>query len=264
MHNAQCLNVIITFFQRFNERLEYSLFWPAVRAVALTNMLKPSGLQNCEDDDNRLVASVLQKSSNALRGLRANAKCMSAVTMWALETVIGAGFRDEDWASEGEEVAEDDAVKVSLTPLELQIVDALGSYVVTRLSYQKKLLCDGCQTDLLSSEQNVVLQEYQLDGEQLLSASPSLKTFLLTAETLFRMLIAAESFCVEEQLGLKLKHRILAEVSDLECCHPNSAAEAILSLFLRVHLHHHCRLRNAHISSNKQQKTKDRKMKKLL
>jgi hypothetical protein len=236
----------------------------AVRAVALTNMLKPSGLQNCEDDDDRLIDSVLQKSSDALRGLRANAKRTSAVTMRALETVIGAGFRDEDWASEGEEVAEDDAVKVSLTPSELQIVDALGGYVVTRLSYKKKLPCDGCRTDLLSSEQSIILQERQLDGEQLLSASPSLKTFLLTAETLFRRLVAAESFCVEEQLGLKLKHRILAEVSDLECCHPNSAAEAILSLFLRVRLHHHCRLRNAHISSDKQQKTKDRKMKKLL
>ena len=36
-------------------------FQLALRAVALANMLKPSGSQNCEDDNDRLLVSVLQK-----------------------------------------------------------------------------------------------------------------------------------------------------------------------------------------------------------
>ena len=92
-------------------------------------MLKPSGLQNCEKDEDQLLVSVLQRSSEALQGQKVNAKKASAVTMQALTKMIGAGFQDEDWASEGEEVAEEDAVNISLARSELEIMDALGGYV---------------------------------------------------------------------------------------------------------------------------------------
>ena len=36
-------------------------FQLALRAAALANMMKPSGSQNCEDDKDRLLVSVLQK-----------------------------------------------------------------------------------------------------------------------------------------------------------------------------------------------------------
>ena len=155
----------------------------------------------------------------------------SAATMQALTKMIGAGFQDEDWASEGEEVAEEDAVNISLARSELEIMGALGGYVVTRLSCQKKLSCDRCRSELVTSEQGTLLQERQRDGKQLLSASRSLKTFLSTAEAVFRTAMANDSFCVEGQIGLKLRCQILAKVPRLSCCHPESAAAAILTFF---------------------------------
>ena len=91
-------------------------------------MLKPSGLQNCEKDEDQLLVSILQRSLETLQGQKVNAKKASATTMQALTKIIGAGFQDEDWASEGEEVAEEDAVNISLAQLELEIMDALGGY----------------------------------------------------------------------------------------------------------------------------------------
>ena len=77
-------------------------------------MLKPSCLQSYEKDEDQLLVSVLQSSSEALQGQKVNAKKASAATMQALTKMIGAGFQDEDWASEGEEVTEEDAVNISL------------------------------------------------------------------------------------------------------------------------------------------------------
>ena len=204
--------------------------------------------------------SILEKSSAALQGVKANAKKSSSATMQALSAVLGDGFQDEDWASEGEEVAEDIP---NMTESEMQVVKALGGYIITRLHRQEKLTCNGCRDSLLSSEQGILLQERQRDGDQLFSASFSLHQFLLTAEAEFRLAMCDESFCAEEQIGMKLRRHISGKVPQLLCCHPTAAADAVITLFLRVRLHHHCKLRNALIGEDRKQKRKERKLKRM-
>ena len=164
-------------------------------------MLKPSDLQNCEKDEDQLLVSILQRSSEALQGQKVNAKKASAATMKVLTKMIGAGFQDEHWASEGEEVAEEDAVNISLARSELEIMDALGGYVMTRLSRQKKLSCDRCRSELVTSEQGILLQERQRDGKQLLSASRSLKTFFSTQKLCFVQPWPMILFALKSRLG---------------------------------------------------------------
>lgn len=231
-------------------------------------MLKPSGLQNCEEDEDHLLVSVLDKSAAALRDFKANAKLESASTMQALSTVLGSGFTDEDWASEGEEVVDDDddddVESCSLADSELQVVTALGGYLITRLSRQKKLTCSCCRSELLSGEQNILLQERQRDvSVSLMSGSPSLNKFVLAAEKEFRSAMSEETFCVAEHIGLRLRQRILKKVPRLQCCHPEAAATIVLGLFLRVRLHHHCKLYTAHISEDRKKQRRDKKLKKL-
>ena len=135
--------------------------------------------------------------------------------MQVLTKMISAGFQDEDWASEDEEVAEEDAVNISFARSELETMDALGGYVVTRLGRQKKLSCDRCHSELVTSKQGILLHERQRDRKQLLSASHSLKMFLLTAEAVFRTAMANDSFCVEEQVEAKMPNSGESSPSEL-------------------------------------------------
>jgi len=51
----------------FNDRLEYSAFRSALRANALTGMLQPvASNNNCANDNDSVLVSILEKSSAAL------------------------------------------------------------------------------------------------------------------------------------------------------------------------------------------------------
>ena len=176
----------------------------------------------------------------------------------------GVDFCNEDWASEGEEIAELHDCSQGLHSSEEQVIDCLGGYVVTRLARQQKLPCADCRDALLAAHQGIFVQEKQIDGAMLLkSSSPALKDFLLSAEIKFRFLMRPQSFTVKNDIGRKLHEEMLLNTPVLPCCHPTDAANAVLTLYLRVRLHHYCKLFNRSIAAERKQRKKNKKFKKL-
>ena len=67
----------------------------------------------------------------------------------------------------------------------------------------------------------------------------------------------------QDGIGRQLKETILKKnLYVLKCCHPVDAAEAVVSLYLRVRLHHESKLTNLSFSCRKKLKQQE-KIKKL-
>lgn len=162
----------------------------------------------------------------------------------------------------GEEILEDDEFAVTAT--EQQVIDCIGGYIVRRLFKQGKLSCEGCRDSLVSTNQGIFVQEKQHDGAELLSSSSaSLAAFLLSAEGTFRASMSVKDFSHGDEIGKSLREQIGRKAPSLACCHPTDAASCIIGLFLRVRLHHHCKLFNHTISAVRKQKAKEKKLKKM-
>ena len=147
-----------------------------------------------------------------------------------------------------------------LTESEQQVVDRVGGYVISRLGRQDKLRCADCRSALVSTSQGILVQERQhAESMQLSSSSPSLTAFLLHCEHCFRR--------VTEQLhtdniGQQLRRFIVRDAPRLQCCHPAAAAAAaILPLYLRVWLHHLCKLRTQNMRYVRQKLRQRNKLK---
>ena len=81
----------------FNSRPEYSAFRPALRACALTNLLKPiSSGGNCEADDDHLLVSILEKATSDCRAGRAHRAATTATAL--LRLLVGDGVELDDGA----------------------------------------------------------------------------------------------------------------------------------------------------------------------
>ena len=73
---------------RFNDRPEYSAFWPAIRACALSSMLKPvNDSNNCETDGDSLLVSILEKATSDCRAGRARHAAATATAL--ARSIIG-------------------------------------------------------------------------------------------------------------------------------------------------------------------------------
>ena len=251
----------------FNDRPEVTAFRCAIRAVALSNLLRPmrnSG--NCEADADHLLVNVLNATAAHKKGIQKSAAAATAVAA----SVLGAGVQLEDdtTISEDEEDVfdisnhEDDIYKVSRS--EEQVVDMLGGYCITRLGKQKKLKCDECRQQLLQSCRNILLQEREYTEctkQALFSSSHDLFRFLLHTETVCRKVLHASMHM--ENIAASIREKVLKEAPKLQCCHPNDTAQAVLQLYLRVRLHHQSRLVNATMRLTRKSNTKNRKLKKL-
>lgn len=147
----------------------------------------------------------------------------------------------EDFASEDEEdIAEicPDVLQ-EVTRSEEQVVDMLGGYCVTRLGKQGKLQCQECRQQLLKTQRGILLHERQYKEctkQALFSSSPSLYQFLLHTERKCREWL--QTALHSDGIGALIRKSVWAGVPRLQCCHPAAAGEAILTLYLRVRLHH--------------------------
>ena len=224
-------------------------------------MLKPvSGLNNCESDSDKLLVSILETTSKACKVSGSHA---SSSAVHIAKSVLGDGVTDDNWASEGEEIVDVEDSNILLDS-EHQVVDLLGGYVITRLARQGKLSCADCQSSLLKSEQGILVQKKQYDGCKMLkSSSSNLKDFLVVAEQTFRSKMKSKQFFVSNDIGKALQKDILGSAPALQCCHPEAAANAVITLYCRVRLHHTCKLYNQNISKKRKEKTKEKKLRKL-
>ena len=227
----------------------------------------------CEADDDHLLVSFLEKATSDCRAGRAHRAATTATAL--LRLLVGDGVELDDGAHvEDDDASEDDVSddndsdddtvveNSSILESEQQVLDRVGGYVVTRLGRQRKLRCADCRAALLSSSQGILVQERQYAGTrlQLAYSGASLPDFLRQCELCFRQVVA-ELHC--DNIGEKLRHVIAKNTSMLQCCHPAPAAAAIIELFLRVRLHHCCKLRTQAVRSERQAKRKADKVKKL-
>ena len=237
----------------FNDRPEYTAFYSAIRAVGLSNLLKPIGSNgNCEVDKDGLLVDVLEEQS--LDDSVVSKSGISAL----LDPEVSVSESEEDVLSGDEEE--------SLQRSELEVLDYIGGYIVTRLARQEKMKCTECRHQLVRQNfRGVLVQEkdFVQDAAQkaaLAASSPSLKTFLTTAEKIASHYLEGSSHL--DRIGYTIRKCILDTAPALQCCHPFEAASVISTLFLRVQLHHHSRLFNEKLHLSRKQYSKCRKMKK--
>lgn len=236
----------------FNDRPEYTAFRSAIRAVALSNLLKPiSTSANCEMDQDGLLVDVLDEASGS-------AACKQGIS----------APLDQDCAlDETNDDTTDDDDDSNLQRSESEVVDYIGGYIITRLAHQKKLKCDSCRDDLIRHNQRgVLIQEKDFVKDftrkgALAASSPSLLAFLTTAESVARQHLKDSSHV--DNIGSTIREAIIKQAPRLECCHSFDAASLVSTLFLRVRLHHHSRLTNENLRTGRRSLSKSKKLSKL-
>ena len=95
---------------------------------------------------------------------------------------------------------------------------------------------------------------------QLSSSSVSMTAFLHHCESCFWRIRKQLNF---DNIGQYLRDAISLKAPTLQCCHPADAAAAIIPLFLRIRLHHACKLFTQSIRQDRQKKKRENKLKKL-
>jgi hypothetical protein len=135
--------------------------------------------------------------------------------------------------------------------------------IVTRLGRQRKLTCTDCRTCLLRKTQRILVQDRQYEGAiDLSSSSASLAAYLKHAKSRFRS-STAENLHLPF-IGKRLTASITRGAPSLQCCHPTTAAIAIVKLFLRVRLHYFCKEKNCDNRLKRKLKRKNKKLKNLV
>lgn len=218
-------------------------------------MLKPvSGGGNCELDSDNLLVSILEKATSDCRAGRARHAAATATAL--ARSIIGDGVELDD---EGER--SDDEILGTLDESECQVIDRVGGYIVSRLGHQGKLRCIDCRSSLVGTLQSILVQERQHHGTMVLSSSgSSLTDFLHHCESRFRQVTKQLHI---DNIGQQLRQSIAMNAPKLKCCHPVDAAAAIVPLFLRVRLHHLCKLKTADMCYSRKQNRVQKKLKKL-
>ncbi len=173
----------------FNSRPEYSAFRPALRACALTSMLRPvSSSGNCETDGDDLLVNILEKATSDCRNDRAHRAAATAAAL--VRSLLGEGVDLDDEGGCGGVLSDEEDqehAENSLAESEQQVVDRIGGYIVNRLGRQDKLRCADCRAALVrSSSPGILVQERQQDGALLLqSSSETLTEFMRHCESCF-------------------------------------------------------------------------------
>lgn len=178
----------------YNDKPEVTAFRTALRAVALSNLLRPiSNTGNCQMDHDTLLVDVLDSAAVAESKSTGGARRSAINGARVAARYLGVGVMEEEneWASEdeGDVLDSDDEIDCkAISHAENQVIDCLGGYVVTRLQRQKKLTCiDCCNALVRTTQRSIMVQEKQFESCSLLSSStPCLRTFLLHAETIVR------------------------------------------------------------------------------
>ena len=242
----------------FNDRPEYCAFRPAIRACALSSMLKPvNDSNNCETDGDSLLVSILEKATSDCRAGRARHAAATATAL--ARSIIGDGVNLDDEGTRSDD--EDEEILGDSKASQCQVIDRVGGYIISRLGRQGKLRCSDCRTSLVSTSQSILVQERQRPGAMLLSSSGvSLTDFLRHCESHFRQVTKQLHV---DNIGQRLRESIEINAPELKCCHPVDAAAAIVPLFLRVRLHHLCKIKTMDVSFVRKQNRQQNKLKKL-
>ncbi len=230
----------------------------AIRAVALSNLLKPTSCgSNCDRDDDHLLADVLFNAARA-DGSRSAALANAAASKHLGEEV--SEDLQERWASEDEEdVVDEDAEHHILTRPEEEVVDLLGGYVVCHLA--SKMKCSACCDALLSSRQGLLVSHRQYKdchNKAMRSSSPSLRCLLKHAEFHIRKQLAEAPH--EDGVSASIRRHMASGCPVLDCCHPVDSAATVLKLYLRTRLHHFSRLHNQQLMDCKSATKKIQKL----
>ena len=109
--------------------------------------------------------------------------------------------------------------------------------------------------------QGILVQERQHQGAMLLSSSSaSLTAFLHHCEGCYERIANHLNM---DNVGQQLRQAIANNTPRLQCCHPADAAAAIIPLFLRIRLHHACKLLTQNVRLERQKKRHESKFRKL-
>lgn len=235
----------------YNDRPEYRPFQSAMRSAALSNLLRPlTSASNCEADDDNMLTSVLLK--------RKKVACVAgASSTAALQSEPESDEEDEDDLTEVVE-------NYHLFTSEIQAISYVGGYIVQKLQWKKKINCDECVAALVSSVSSKFVQLKQFDYEdcaQLLTPSQQLLAFLRSSEVTFRRHITHMAH--RANVGATLRRRIYKNAPPLRVCEGHHVSDCVLTLFLRIRLHHWCKLTNQSLKSVREAKRKAKKQKKL-
>lgn len=237
----------------FNDRPEYRPFQSALRSAALSNLLRPlTSAANCEADGDNMVTSVLLEKKKKVA-------CATSQQM-EVEALADGDIFAGDESTELTNVVNN----IQLFASEMQAMSYIGGYIVQRLKWKNLIDCDQCVAALVSSVPSEFIKLKQFDYEdcaQLLTPSQQLLTFLRNAECIFRHHIKAIAY--RAGVAATLKRRIIQKVSEIVVCEGHNVTACILTLFLRIRLHHWCKLTNLSIKTERDAKRKAKKVNKL-
>ena len=243
----------------YDDRPAYKPFETALRSAALSNLLRPLTTgTNYDEDQDTLMASVLgsASSSTTLPTTSAVAAADANATV-ELEPCV-----DSDC-----EPTFDDAGNANqlLYKSEMQVIGYVGGYIVRKPHYKNVIGCGDCYSALVSDKHSLFVKEKQFSYEgraQLLTPSQQLFQFLIHVEKTFRGHVAPLAH--HQQVGSTLKNLMKKNVPQLNTCH--NVTDVLLTLFLRVRLHHWCKLKSMEVRKTEKvdKITKNKKLAKIL
>lgn len=234
-----------------NDHPEFHHFKSAVRICAVTQLLRPlSSRSNCADDGD----DVLLGTEMSFRKTGPESELDESVNLTIKEDTVDEVIRS---------VLEDDN-SVRFNCIQVEALAYIGGFILHKLKTES--VCEECYASLADSRVSVFIKHMNFDFSTrgLLQPSPAFLRALCDWEKAFmkNVSVACHLTGVMAYLKSVIPFHLLNYVLS---CHCENLHTKIATLFLRIRLHHHCKVVNQKMSSVAvQNHNKGRKLKKLI